>query len=492
MALTSLRPHPVEPRLEVLENDPGEANPDHLHPPLHPLTPARGDGERDGGPAHLAFDSAPAVAAAETPVAPGPAAPAPAAAAPVAVPPPVAAAPAAPRVPHQRHQVAPYMDLYAHTWLHPLIRILVLDEHGPMPRTVQAQVGFGVLLIFVQFCLDMLAWTLGFRWVFVNAMGWPGWILAVLFAFLIASIIVIFERFVLTADVYSTKVPLLLNPAILMRIGVVVLFATVTAIPVEMLVFNDVIQGRLNGELQGVREQARQQLRADIRKDIDDVANEEGKARTRLKEETPPIKLEGLEVPQYDKRLAELNKNYGDVMAELTQEEMGWRSGLAGKGPKWFRLNDQKTALEREIGEAKAARQAELDRKSEGNRRGEEESAKRHFNELSKISERYDPRKRDLEKKLRDVDRMTDDELRRATKREFSVVDGFARRWKLLNDLEKEEPLFAWTKWGVRMLFVAFGLLVLTTKALFNRPTKAYYAGLDPMRVNEALPPKVH
>ena len=74
---------------------------------------------------------------------------------------------------------------------------------------------------------------------------------------------------------------------------------------------------------------------------------------------------------------------------------------------------------------------------------------------------------------------------------EFSVVDGFARRWKLLNDLEKEEPLFGWTKWGVRALFVAFGLLVLTTKALFNRPTKAYYAGLDPMRVNESLPPKV-
>lgn len=470
MALTSLRPHSADPRLEVIDSADGDLTdrrehplPDHEHPPAGRAVVA-------AMPAAHAGDS-PAASQASAP----------------AVPPAVAAAP---RVPHQRHQVAPYMDLYAHTWLHPLIRLLVLDEHGPMPRTVQAQVGFGVLLMFVQFCIDMLAWTLGFRWVFVNAMGWPGWILAVVFAFLIASIIVIFERFVLTADVYSSKFPLLLNPAILMRIAVVVLFATVTAIPVEMLVFNDVIQGRLNGELQGVREQARQQLRTDIRKDIDDVATEEGKARTRLKEEVPPIKLEGLELPQFDKRLAELTKTYGDVTAELTQEEKGWRSGQAGKGPKWYRLNDQKLSLEREIAEAKAARQAELDRKSEGNRRGEEEAAKRHFNELAKISDRYDPRKRELEKKLRDVDRMTDDELRRATKREFSVVDGFARRWKLLNDLEKEEPLFGWTKWGVRALFIAFGLLVLTTKALFNRPTKAYYAGLDPMRVNESLTPK--
>jgi hypothetical protein len=397
-------------------------------------------------------------------------------------------APAVARVPHQREQVAPFLDLYAPTWLHPLIKLLVLDEHGPMPRTVQAQVGFGVLLMGVQFCLDMLAWTLGFRWVFVNAMGWPGWILAVLFAFLIAGIIVIFERFVLTADVYGSKVPLFLNPAILMRVAVVVLFASVTAIPVELMVFHDVIQGRLNGELQGVREGARQQLRGDIRKDIDDVAGEEGKARTRLKEETPAVKLENLDVPQHDARIAEVAKQYNGVMAELTQEEKGWRSGRAGKGPKWFRLNDEKLGLEREMAEAKAARQAELDRRSESNRKAEEVSSKRHFDELTKISDRYDPRKRELEKKLRDVDRMTDDELKRATKREFAVVDGFSRRWKIMNDLEKEDPLFNLTKWAVRGLFVAFGLLVLTTKALFNRPTKAYYAGLDPMRVNETLP----
>ncbi|MSQ84249.1 MAG: DUF4407 domain-containing protein [Myxococcales bacterium] len=393
-----------------------------------------------------------------------------------------------PRTPHTRAQTAPFMDLYAPTWLTPLIRLLVLDEHGPMPRTVQAQAGFGILLMTVQFCMDMLAWTLGFRWVFVNAMGWPGWILAVLFAFLISLVIIIFERFVLTADVYASKVPLFLNPAILMRVIVVVLFAAITSIPVEMMVFHDVIQGRLNGELQGVREAARHQLRGDIHKDIEDVATEEGKSRTRLKEETPPVRRENLEVPAYDGRVNELSTKYNAVMAELTQEEMGWRSGRKGKGPKWHRLNDEKAGLEREIGDAKAARQTEVDRRVDANHKTEEASAKRHFEELAKISDRYDPRKRELEKKLRDVDRMPDAELKQATKREFAVVDGFARRWKIMNELEKEDALFNMTKWAVRGLFIAFGLLVLTTKALFNRPTRAYYAGLDPLRVNESGP----
>jgi hypothetical protein len=384
--------------------------------------------------------------------------------------------------PHSRRQRAPHMDLYAPTWMHRLVRLLLLDEHGPMPRTVQAQVGFATMLMGVQFCLDMLAWILGFRWVFVNAMGWPGWILAVVFAFLVSSIILIFERFVVTADVTASKVPLFLNPAILMRIGVVVLFASVTAIPVEMLVFNDVIQGRLNGEVQNIREEARKSLRADFHKDIDDLAEEESTARKRLKDETPTVSLSDLSTPKLDGTIADLQKQLDETITAIKLEERGWREGhTAGHGPEWLQLDTKRQNLERQLAEAKAMRQAELDNRSADNRKAESTAADRHFSELSKISERYEPRKRELEKKLRDVDRLTDAELSKATRREFAVVDGFARRWKILQDLEKEEPMYATTKWGVRVLFIAFGLLVLTTKALFNPPTKRYYAGRDPL-----------
>ncbi len=383
--------------------------------------------------------------------------------------------------PHDRKQVAPYVDLYRPTWLQPVIRALILDEHGPMPRTVQAQVGFGVVLMGVQFCLDMLAWILGFRWVFVNAMGPAGWILAVLFALLISSIIAIFERFVLTADVYGRKLPLFLNPAILMRVAVVILFASVTSIPVEMLVFHDVIQGRLNGELQGVREGARQQLRTDFKQDMDGIAGEEGVARKRVKDETPPIPLESLATPELDEKLKTLQSQLNRTSIDLREEDAGWRSGKKGKGRQYLRLQDEKSQLETAIADTKIARQTEIDKRAELNRKATATSAEMHFKELSRISDRYEPHKRDLEKKLRQVDTMSDDELKRATRREFAVVDGFARRWKIMNDLEREDPIFGMTKWAVRTLFVAFGLLVLTTKALFNRPTKAYFAGRDPL-----------
>jgi len=387
--------------------------------------------------------------------------------------------------PHRRDQVAPYVDLYQPTWLQPIIRALILDEHGPMPRTVQAQVGFGVVLMGVQFCLDMLAWILGFRWVFVNAMGPAGWILAVLFALLISSIIAIFERFVLTADVYGRRLPLFLNPAILMRVAVVVLFASVTAIPVEMLVFHDVIQGRLNGELQGVREGARQQLRTDFKQDMEGVASEEGAARKRVKEETPPVPLESLATPDLDEKVKTLQSQLNRTAIDLREEDAGWRSGRKGKGRQYLRLQDEKNQLETAIADTKIARQTEIDKRAENNRKATAASAEMHFKELSRISDRYEPHKRDLEKKLRQVDVMSDDELKRATRREFAVVDGFARRWKIMNDLEREDPIFGMTKWAVRVLFVAFGLLVLTTKALFNRPTKAYFAGRDPLEPDD-------
>jgi hypothetical protein len=387
-----------------------------------------------------------------------------------------------PAVPHVRRQVAPYVDLYQPTWLNGLIRLLILDEHGAMPRTVQAQVGFASMLMGVQFCLDMLAWILGFRWVFVNAMGPFGWVLAVVFAFLVSSIILIFERFVITADVSAGRLPLFLNPAILMRVFVVILFATVTAIPVEMLVFNDVIQGRLNGELQGIRESARQQLRGDFHKDVEDLSVEEGNARKRLKDETPTVSLTELSTPKLDERIKQLQAELDKATTDMKLEERGWRDGHAsGHGPEWLRVNTLREGLEKQLAETKAMRQADLDTRSAGNVKAESSAADRHFQELTRISERYEPRKRELEKKLREVDRMGDAELSKATRREFAVVDGFARRFKILNDLEKEDPMYATTKYAVRVLFVAFGLLVLTTKALFNKPTKLYFSGKDPL-----------
>lgn len=399
---------------------------------------------------------------------------------------PVSPAPVAPEAPpavrrHERRQYAPYVDLYQKTWLQPLIKLMILDEHGPMPRTVQAQVGFAALLMGVQFCMDFLAWTLGFRWVFVNALGPAGWGLTFLFAFLISGIIIIFERFVVTADVENRKRHLLLSPAILMRVLVVVIFATVTAIPVELLVFNDVIQGRLNGEVQGIRESARQQLRSDFKKDIADLETEEGISRKRVKDEEPGTKLEEVATPKFDTQIKELQTKIEAVTIDLRQEEKGWRSGESGKGPQWWRLHDQKEALEGQLEEVKNQRKAELERLTTANRAAESSGADRHFQELQRISDRYEPRKRTLEQKLRDVDRMTDEDLKRATKKEFAVVDGFARRWKIMNDLEKEDPLYSLAKYAVRVLFVSFGLLVLTTKALFNRPTKLYFAGRDPL-----------
>jgi hypothetical protein len=369
---------------------------------------------------------------------------------------------------------------YEPIWIYPLVRALVLDEHGPMPRTVQAQVGFGALLIGVQFCLDMLAWTMGLRWVFVNAMGWGGWALVFLFAGLFAGIIAIFERYVLTAALGQSRLPVVLRPAILVRIAVVVLFAFVTSVPVEMLIFNDVVQGQINGQVQGNREAARAALRGDIQKELDALQDEEGKARKRVKEETPPLNLEDVTTTRFDGEEKRVREAIAQVLIDQREEKVGIRSGRIGEGRLWHRLRIQREQLEKSLADLVKSKDEELEKKRSANRKMQAEAADRHFKALQEVSVRFDARRQLMIKRLNAVDDLADDELARVTRRTFRVPDGFARRWQILQEAEDATPLFGWTKWAIRAIFISFGLLVLTTKALFNPTTRAYYdRGLD-------------
>lgn len=359
-------------------------------------------------------------------------------------------------------------------WLHPLIRLLVLDEHGAMPRAVQAQVGFGALLLAIQFCLDVLAWCIGLKWVFVPAIGPAGWLLVVAFAVLLASIIAIFERFVLTADLGRGPKGLF-QPGIIVRVLVVVLFASVTSVPVELMVFHDVVQGRIDADRQAQREGARQVLRGDHQKSLAALEEEEAGARKRLQAEIPPVVEELPDLARFEAREQKLEDELEATRVRLREEELGY-GATAGKGPRWNRANVKRQAVEEQLAKLRADRDVEVREKRESNRKAQEARAERFSAELVKLSTRFDARRQPLQDRLAGVDALGDDELQLATRRTFDVPDGFARRWKELQQLEEETPAFAWTKWAVRLLFISFGLLVLTTKALFSPSTRAYYA----------------
>ena len=94
------------------------------------------------------------------------------------------------------------------------------------------------------------------------------------------------------------------------------------------------------------------------------------------------------------------------------------------------------------------------------------EAMAEHQATLTTISDRSEERRKLLDARRVAIDKMDDKALALATKRSFSPPDGFARRWKLMNELEDGDPLFALTKWAVRVLFVGLSMLVLASKSL--------------------------
>ena len=122
------------------------------------------------------------------------------------------------------------------------------------------------------------------------------------------------------------------------------------------------------------------------------METEEGVSRKRLKDEAPEAKLAEVVTPKFDAQIKDVQAKIEAVAIDLRQEEKGWRSGAVGQGPQWWRLHDEKEALESQLEEVKNQRKAELERLTTTNRTAEATGADRHFAELQKISDRYEPR----------------------------------------------------------------------------------------------------
>ena len=410
----------------------------------------------------------------------------------------------------------PEWDPWLHIWLRPLIRLFLLDEHGPMPRTVAAQVGFAAVLMLLQTAVDMLAWTLGLRWVFVDALGPGGWALTIGFAALISLIILIFERFVVTAAVPLDKSPLS-SKGTLIRIAVVLAFAMVTAIPVEMMMFHDVIQGRIGGEVESRRVEARTQLLAEVDAAAKTLTTDELAARQSVKLELPEVKAEKVDTSDLDAKIVaakaelpglEKAETKADGLASRAEARAAKAKARLESSPSdtpastlrareralaqaktqatWLRsradqAKDAHTAKQRAIADLEVERKARQESVDASNEKVRKDATDEHQKTLSTISDRFAERRAKLEERRAEIEAMTDVQLAAATKRTFQPPDGFARRWQLMNQLEEEDGLFAMTKWAVRVLFVGLSLLVLTSKSFFHRRTRAYYLGFDPM-----------
>jgi uncharacterized membrane protein len=354
----------------------------------------------------------------------------------------------------------------------------VYGFRGEMSRRVRADVAFAGMLIVVQFCIDLMAWFLGMKLVFVNGFGaGVGYPLAVVFAVLFAATIAIFERSVLTADLGLRGA--FRSPALLFRVVFVVLASMVTAVPLELFLFNDEIRNVIEGDRSGQIARAQDVLRGNVDALIAQVDGELEKDLKQLEAQYAPLrKYEPATVTSVSPRLATLEKQIEHVTDQMQQEMEGRRSGSSGKGKRYSSLEDQLTVLNHQLELVTGTHNAELAdiRKDAQTRVAAAELA--YQQAIGVAKEARGKERLALLQKRDEIESLPVATLSSRAKVGIEVADGFSARTRILGHLAEKEETVRLGIWGLRLVMVIFGLLVLIQKATFSTETKAYFSAM--------------
>jgi hypothetical protein len=367
------------------------------------------------------------------------------------------------------------------TWLDRVLELGLLNvygSNGEMSRRVRADVAFAALLIVIQACIDLLAWFLGMKLVFVNGFGpWIGYPLALVFASLFAATIAIFERSVLAADVALKGV--WRNPAIWFRIAFVLLASLVTAVPLELFLFNDEIGGVLGRQRGAQVAHARDVLRGNVDVLLKASDDKLDKDLARLEDQFGPLRAyDPPSTSSVSPRIATLEASIAGVTAEMQREEEGSRSGSSGRGRRFRSLQGQLDTLNQQLALLTTTHNDELaDLRKEARARAEAGETS-YRDAVGALRAGHEKERAALLAQRAAIDELPVDVLAARARVTIDVPDGFSARVRILHDLADKEPTIGWGIQALRLVMVLFGLLVLIQKATFSTETKAYFSAM--------------
>ncbi|MEW5851450.1 MAG: DUF4407 domain-containing protein [Myxococcota bacterium] len=376
-------------------------------------------------------------------------------------------------------------DLPAHapdhdaTYMDRFLAVAMLNVYGfrgEMPRRVRADVAFAGMLVLIQAAIDLMAWFLGMRLIFVPGFG-PvvGYPLALVFATLFAATIAIFERSVLVADVSLTG--LLRNSAVWFRMGFVLLASLVTAVPLELFLYGEEIQKVIDKDRAAQVARAQDVLRGNIDGLIAALDGKLDKDLERLEAQYGPQRAyEPPTVSSVTPRIEALEKQIAGVMAAMQAEDEGRRSGTAGRGKRYRSLEGQLDTLNKQLTLLTTTHNDELKGLREEAQGRAQAGELAYQQAVTALRTTHEQERKALLAERADIETLPEQVLARRARVNIEVAEGFSARVKILHQMAEREPTVEWGVWALRLVMVLFGLLVLIQKATFSIETKAYFS----------------
>lgn len=354
-------------------------------------------------------------------------------------------------------------DLVARITPEDPLRLRVYGE-TLLTERVKLELGAFTALLLAQFAFDLWAWS--------NAWSYAGTtaVTITMLSMVFATVILIVDRAIIVVDVSQVRSKLGLA---FTRGALLILLACITAVPVELRIFQPEIEQVIANEekvaVDAIREKAKayETELATRQKDTTAAAltgSPDAVVQRRAQER------EAIVAQQKSDR-ADITKRLSAKSTELVRETAGkGPSGRRGDGVTTAAMRKQEADIRKELSDFdKAAREQlrEFDRETE---RMRTEAVKSGTDELSR-------RDTALDEKLHAVEAMPAAELAAAYGGEWQKSRGFLERYRTLLDLIDADPKNSLIAWGCRLIMIVLGLTILFAKPVMSSDeTVAYFS----------------
>jgi len=347
-----------------------------------------------------------------------------------------------------------------------LMRILRLEiyKSSLLSDRVLAEMGAFVLLLAVQFAMDMWAWSRVWMYALPTSAIWP-YVLALVFA----VVILLLDRSIIVQDTSNSVTKIV---PIIGRATFLLLIACVTAIAVELSVFHSEIDKRINNRekiaIDAIRASALDKERTTMAARISGAENREAKERASYENERAQAR-QNL-VSQLERQRKTMEKALEEKRTQVAEESAGLVSGRYGQGPAYRAMKEQEERMALELKEFNHQaidvlnsfdQQARTGLKINGNVE-QERTADQLRNDERAIAEH--------------VREMTPEELSSKYGGDWKQSRGFIDRYRELESMREENATVSQIVWGCRLIMILLGLAILFLKLMSSEEFCTYYS----------------
>ena len=386
-----------------------------------------------------------------------------------------------------------------------------------LSKSVKGWIGVFTFAFVAQFAIDVWAWY--HAWQYGAQSPW----FSAIAATAMAGMILVFDRSVVIHDTQQSRWGW---ATLSSRLLVLMVLAFITAIPVELRIFEPEVDGKFHSQdtalvddirklaisqeedvysqqIKAIREAKTQDSEQVVTSGDEDVENYETRRAVERQAISDRYATDKQALTdRYATDKAEINKQIQEKDLQMLDEIGGKYSGIKGDGARVKRMSEQKDKMYiqlkklmqdesekgKELSEVQLKERKDLSQDESAELTAFDQSTTAKVQEMQTgrdtttkstkkdRDERISALQIELTNKLNKVRAMNGEELSQEYGGDYQVSRGFLDRFRELRKIEEDDIYNQLIAWGVRLTLMGIGLIVFFLKVMGGKDFKGYYS----------------